>query len=158
MAVRLVIYDSILFNRTGQVRRWADGVERRFTRNARDAAPLNKRAVKTRGAPPVGSLKAGISGNVTRIGPRHLQTDIVSSAPYSLYVIRGTGTITSGSPDPANWRSWMYVPPTAGFGGITRQQQVRGQQANNFLNVAARLTAARHPSLRGFNAQTFRSF
>jgi hypothetical protein len=158
MALRMVIYDSVLFNRTGQVRRWAEAVERRFTMNARDAAPLNKRAVKTLGAPPVGTLKAGISGNVTRIGPRHLQTDIVSSAPYSLYVIRGTGTITSGSPDIEDWRSWMYVPPNPGFGGVTRQQTVSGQAPNNFLGTAARLTAARHPSLRGFNAQTFRSF
>ena len=36
----VVIYDSVLFNRTGQVRRWAEAVQRGFVANARAAAQV----------------------------------------------------------------------------------------------------------------------
>jgi hypothetical protein len=154
--MEMVVYDSVLFGVGHQVRRWADRVERRFTAAAIEAAPLNKRANKGRGAPPVGSLKAGISGSVTRVGPRHLVTDISSAAPYSLYVISGTGPITAGNPQ--NWRTWMYVPPNPGFGTRTRHQIVSGQAPNNFLLTAAHVTAVRHSSLRGWTANAFREW
>lgn len=151
--VGLVVYDSVLFNRTGQVRRWADSVERRFTLNAIQEAPFNKRPNKGPTALPPGSLKASIHGSVTRVGPRHLQTDISADVPYALYVIEGTtGPITATS------APYMKLPSNPGYGTRTRLNVVSGQRANNFLGRAAAATALRHPSLRGFEAQVFEQF
>lgn len=151
----MVVYDSKLFERGHMIRRWAEGVERSFTRFAIEEAPINKRANKGPGALPVGSLKAGIHGGVERIGPAFLQTIISSSAPYSLYVLRGTkGPITSrGAP------GFLRLPRNPAFGGRrTRFYAVSGQSANDFLGRAAVRTAARHPSLRGFESQVFGQF
>jgi hypothetical protein len=151
---KLVVYDSVLFNRTGQVRRWADAVQVRFTANAISEAPLNKRPLKSRSSTlPVGGLKAGISGDVTRIGPRMLQTDISSSAPYSLYVIKGTGPVISPTR-----KAFMTLPANPGYGGHQRAKTVSGQKPNDFLTRAGAITARRHPSLRGFENQIFRQW
>ena len=146
---KLVIYDSVLFNRTGQVRRWADGVERRFTMNAIEEAPssletgrLNKS--RANAAFPPGSMKLLIRGDVDRIAPKHLQTTVSVDVPYAMYVIRGTGAIFPRG-------EYLYVPSNPGFGTGTRQKWVRGQEPNNFLARAMDETARRHPSLRGFS-------
>lgn len=171
----VVVYDSVLYNRTGQVRRWADALNARFVLNAKNAAPMRS-----------GELRAGISGEVTRIGPRHLQTVIESAAPHSLYVLRGTtgpimsrrmwgfsqkfphliaprgamffGSNVAGSPSQGRINmQWMRengyalrLRPGKGF-GTTYALAVSGQEANNFFGVAADRTAVRHPSLRGFS-------
>lgn len=87
----LVIYDSVLFGVGHNVRRWAEAVERGFTLNARMLAPAR-----------TGELKAGIHGEVRRVGPKHLETIIYSDAPHSLYVLKGTtGPIMSN-------RMWRF--------------------------------------------------
>lgn len=158
----IVITDTKLFNRTGDIRRWADRVEAAFTAHAIAEAPLNRRQNKNRGAPPVGTLKAGISGEVTRVGPRQLQTIIKSEAPYTLYVLKGTTTIFSktgripkGEPGAGQFvpigpeEGGMSLPPNFGIKRIYRQR-VRGQSANNFLGRAFDATARTHSSLRGY--------
>jgi hypothetical protein len=148
-----VVYDSKLFERGHMIRRWIDGVERSFTLYAIEEAPINKRPNKGWGAPPVGTLKAGIWGETQKIGPKHLQAIIHSDAPYSRYVIEGTrGPITPHGP-------WLKLPSNPAFGGRrTRFYSVSGQSANNFLARAAERTAVRHPSLRGFENAVFRQF
>lgn len=152
----VVIYDSVLFNRTGQVRRWADALERRFTFNAQQAAPVRS-----------GELRAGIFGEVIRIGPRHLQTSIASTAPHSMYVLRGTegpifsdlawangGSLVEGERDELTGiyiqHGYMKLRAGNGYGSLYRLS-VSGQESQNFFQTAARQTAARHPSLRGFD-------
>lgn len=141
----LVIYDSVLFNRTGQVRRWAESLNRRFVANAKVAAPMRS-----------GELVAGIHGEVARIGPRHLQTLIYSEAPHSLWVLGGTyGPITSDRPVTITDEGEVKIPhmrlrPGNGYGVLFRTA-VSGQRANNFFADAAAATARVHSSLRGFS-------
>lgn len=176
MSVVLVVYDSVLFDIGHNVRRWADAVERRFTANAIAFAPINKRVNKSDWYKefPVGSLKASISGSVTRVGPKHLQTDISVAVPYAIYVIEGTDFIVpTSSPRlklPFNTGFTVLSARQAfdaandnpaehsDFGKPTYHRVVRGQSANNFLTLAADVTALRHPSLRGKGALVFEQF
>jgi hypothetical protein len=160
-----VVTDTKLFNRTGDVGRWAEAVNVAYVSHARRHAPVDKRQNKSRANSmyPVGALAASIFGEVTRVGPRHLQTLIYVDVPYALYVIKGTSTIfakaaraPAGSPGgiggqfvPLEGRG-MYIP--ANFGLKSRYaQRVRGQRANPFLDLAFDATARRHSSLRGYS-------
>ena len=158
----IVITDTKLFNRTGAIGLWAERVESRFTANAIAKAPSGAdsgRVNKSRAnaAYPVGSLKAGISGGVRRIGPRQLQTIVQSSAPYSLFVIKGTGMIFSTSARDSGGRftplegAGLYIPSNPGWGKSQMRQRVRGQAPNNFLGAAFDATARTHSSLRGYS-------
>lgn len=174
MSVVLVVYDSVLFDVGHNVRRWADAVERRFTANAIAFAPVNKRLNKSDWYKefPVGSLKASITGDVDRIGPKHLQTTISVNVPYAIYVIEGTSAIVpTTSPRmklPFNAGFTVLSPRRAfdannpaehsDFGKATYHRVVSGQSANNFLTRAADVTALRHPSLRGKGALVFEQF
>lgn len=140
----VVIYDSILFERGRDVRRWAEAVERRFTNNARMKAPSRS-----------GGLRAGIHGRVDREGPKYLTATITSEAEHTMYVLRGTtGPIMSdgawngevnekGKPPPMRFSN---PNPPRSF-----QVVVSGQEAQNFFDDAAKATARRHSSLRGFS-------
>lgn len=160
-----VITDTKLFNRTGDVGRWAERVNTAYVSHAIRNAPVDKRHTKSRANSqyPVGALRASISGEVARVGPRHLQTLIYVDVPYALYVIKGTSTIfykgaraPAGSPGgiggqfvPLEGRG-MYIP--ANFGLKARYaQRVSGQHANPFLELAFAATARSHSSLRGYS-------
>lgn len=155
---RLVIYDSVLFNRVGRpglIAAWAERVSVRLGMNARIEAPIGTRANKSRRNAefPVGSLAASISEDVDRIGPKHLQIVVSVNVPYATYVLGGTPpviyarnsyfTLKDGTPA-------MYVPPNPGYGTRTRHAVVSGQAPNNFLARAAERTARTHRSLQGF--------
>lgn len=150
----LVIYDSRLFQRNSHVGRWATSVSRNFTINAVARAPVNRRQRKSNWYPnyPVGSLKAGISGDADRIGPKHWQIVVNVDVPYAGYVLGGTGPITPTS------QPYMTIPLNPGFGRRRRHNVVRGQRKNNFLAGAARATARRHSSLRGLGDMLFRQW
>lgn len=142
----VTVYDSILYNRGHMVRRWAEGVERRFTRYAKEEAPVSSRPKGPRRNPP-GSLKASIRGDVHRIGPRHLRTEITVGVYYATYVIRGTGPIIDAGGKPM--KIWNAYPTPRESGPYFYRRAVRGQKANDFLGRAHDRTAMRHPSLRG---------
>jgi len=157
MVEALVIYDSVLYGRTGQIRRWAERIERRFTLNAIQAAPMRS-----------GELRAGIYGYVNRVGVRRLETIIASTAEHTMYVLKGTtGPIMSDElwaqggiegaiaalPEGESIRGWMRLRPGAGYGVLYRLE-VSGQSPQNFFAEAARATARRHSSLRGFSPET----
>lgn len=159
----IVVTDSKLFNRTGAVGRWAAGVERAFTRHAISEAPSgieSGRPNKSRAnmAYPAGSMKLSISGEVQRVGPRHIQTTVSVNVPYALYVLRGTGVIFSksarvpaGQPGAGQFQTGrgLYLPAQP-FAKSLMRQRVRGQRANNFLARAFDRTAITHSSLRGY--------
>lgn len=163
---RMVVTDTKLFNVGGDVRRWAERVETRFTANAIFEAPYggdSGRFNKSRAnaAYPVGSLKGSISGYVSRVGPRHLQTIISVDVPYAIYVLKGTGRIYSKSArEPGSQRfspigpgqGGLYIPanPAGGWPTSHLRQSVKGQTANPFLDRAFAKTARTHSSLRGF--------
>lgn len=161
----LVLYDSVLFGIGHNVRRWADAVERRYTANAIAFAPVNKRLNKSSWDAefPPGSLKASITGQVDRIGPKHLQTTISVNVPYALFVIEGTGEIFPKE------SKWLRLPFNAGFGHkagtdeefvgtASLHRSVRGQKPNNFLLLAHEATALRHPSLGRNPGAVFQQF
>lgn len=145
----LVIYDSRIFAVGGHVNRWANSVERRFVMNAKQEAPSRS-----------GELRAGISGESFKVGPKHWEIHIHSDAEHTMYVLRGTqGPIMSD----AAWAAGGVMPdrgqreghflnlrPGNGYGYLIRHK-VRGQRANNFFGRAADATARRHSSLRGFD-------
>jgi len=173
--VTVVVTDSKLYGRTGDVGRWAARVEEAYTAHAIAEAPHggDQPGPGTRGARwnksfknekwPVGSLKANISGEVERVAVRHLITTVTSGAPYSIYVLKGTGMHTGGfikAAFPRNPKGqftarpkgrWgMYLPRNLGF-NERWVPAVRGQEANNFLERAFAATARTHSSLRGFD-------
>jgi hypothetical protein len=162
--VGLVVYDSVLFNTGHNVRRWANAVERRYTANAILFAPVNKRINKSDWYPdhPVGSLKANISGSVTRVGPKFLQTDITVDVPYAIFVIQGTGDIFPQS------GKYLRLPFNPGFstrtgadawsGTRSLHTSVSGQAPNDFLSEAHDATAMRHPSIGRASDQVFKQF
>src|SRR5262245_35723053 len=144
----LVVYDSVLFERGHMINRWASSVARTFEAHAIEYAPVNVRPNKSPGEPPVGTLKASIFADVDLVGPKHDPVIAGSDAPYAQYVIEGTGFIYPHGP-------FLKLPSNPGRGRRTRFNVVPGQKANNFLGKAARATARRHPSLRGFESMLF---
>jgi hypothetical protein len=149
----IVITDTVLFNRTGDIRRWADRVNLAFVANAIEEAPHGAdtgRINKTSGMPP-GQLKLGIHGSVNRVGPRQLETIVNSEAPYSLFVLKGTNTIIARGEGGrfASVEEGMYIPANPGWGRSKMRQRVRGQKANPFFERAFDATARTHSSLRG---------
>lgn len=168
----LVITDSVLFNRTGSVRRWTDRVETAFTAHAIAEAPRGSdtgRINKSRqnAAFPEGSLKNSIRGEVVQIGPKQLQTTVSVNVPYATYVLKGTRGATAtlarypaGTYD-ANLRPiggrfapglrGMYLPANPGWGRSKIVQRTRGQRADNFLGRAYDATARSHSSLRAYS-------
>jgi hypothetical protein len=81
----VVIFDELLYRPTHLVHHWMTKVTMRFEAEAINAAPVD-----------TGVLVAGISGSVKTLGPRLLQGTISSEAPYTMYVIRGTGFPVKG--------------------------------------------------------------
>lgn len=75
----VVIYDGRLFGPAGMTSRWARSIEREFVATAKVEAPSRS-----------GDLRAGIRGTVYHPGPYTYSTIIESTAPHSLYVLRGT--------------------------------------------------------------------
>jgi hypothetical protein len=148
----LVIYDSRLFDRNSHVSRWAHSVSSKFTGHAIAKAPVNKRQNKSPwySAYPVGALKASISGDAYRVGPKHWQITLDVNVPYAGWVLGGTtGPITPTA------SKYMQIPYNSGFGRRQRHYVVSGQKANNFLAEAAAATARSHPSVRGLPGHLF---
>lgn len=137
----IVVYSSVLFRHGGTVRRWADSLEREFTRYAIALAPVNKRLNKNHGAP--GDLKASIRGNVADAGPNQLVTTISVNVPYATYVLHGTT-------GPIHGNHGQMALPDNSFWGTGHRWEVSGQRANNFMLFAAVRTGRTHSSVRGF--------
>lgn len=148
---KVVVYDSVMYNRGHNVRRWAEAVERRFTRYAIEEAPMSTRP-KAPNRAPAGHLKSSISGVVTRPGPRRLVTRINVGAYYATYVLRGTGPIIDAGGKPM--KIWNAYPTPKEAGPYFFRRAVAGQPKNDFLGRAHDRTALRHPSLRGVNRGT----
>lgn len=163
----IVVTDTKLFGRTGDIGRWAAGVERAFTRNAVLKAPSSLesgRPNKSRAnaAWPSGSMRESIHGEVRRVGVRQLETVIYVDVPYAVYVIKGTGPlifaksarIPAGEEGAGQFATLeegrgMYLPGQPAWKSRYRQR-VRGQKPNNFLGEAFDATARSHSSLRGY--------
>jgi hypothetical protein len=159
----VIVHDEGIFAPTGLAGRWAESVKTEFVKFAAAEAPLNKRSSKSYANAGFkrGSLKKGISGDVTRVSVRVLHISVASSAPYTKYVLFGTSRIYSASARvPAgeegagqfrslDWEggSGMYIPPGMGHKALIRRS-VRGQAANNFLERAFNETSWFHPSLK----------
>jgi hypothetical protein len=166
----IVVTDTKLFNRTGDVGRWAEKVNLAFVRHALAEAPVSsgegQRRWPARAQTSIypGALRDSIEGEVVRVGPRQLQTTVSVNVFYALYVIKGTGTIFSktaripaGEPGAGQFQELeggqqggMRLPSQPWIGAITRQR-VRGQSPNNFLGRAFDATARTHSSLRGYS-------
>ena len=153
----IVVYDSVLFGRTGDVGRWARRVENRFTLHAWEEAPdgwdsgyINKS--RRNAMFPAGSLKESVMGDVRRVGVRHFVTTISVNVPYAMFVIGGTNDIFPTENSRARFKDGspaLYLPPNNGH-TRTRHRWVSGQESNNFLQKAGARTARTHRSLQGF--------
>jgi len=169
----VVVFDRDLYKPGHMVHRWMTLVTTHFVGHAIADAPVRS-----------GELKAGISGDTNQVGDRQVEGTISSSAPHTLYVLRGTtGPIMSNrrwaNPEGAYSKLWGSINPKTGkftrrhIKGAERKQitvrnkgfwlrvrsgpefdqhfalQVRGQEANNFLERAWRQTARNHRAIRG---------
>jgi hypothetical protein len=151
---RVEIHDEVLFAPSGSIGRWAKKVAAKNTIETKKAAPVNKRTNKFPGNFPRGYLRSQISSSVDREGPKIIGIATESRAPYTIYVIQGTGTqyfrdaagrfAKGGFPLPAN-----------NFGDFRRARIIRGQAANNFLVKGLAGTARTHPSLGGVGFKRF---
>jgi len=186
----VVIFDEHLYRPTGMVHHWMNKVTTRFVAEAVKAAPLGE----------TGRLKAGIDGDVKQIAPKMVQGVISSSAPYTMFVIRGTGFPVKGhegriyttkgfmtrNEEDAYVTLWGTQKPGMKFNrkgkgdgsyhGRRRQIQVRkrgywlklpfgtaqkpmlkfsvrGQEPNNFLFEAWKITGYNHSAIRRHGAQ-----
>ena len=81
----VVIFDEVLFKPGGQVHRWMTLLTTHFQEHAVAAAPDRS-----------GELRAGIRATARPAGFKQMEGTIASLAPYSLYVLRGTGTPGAG--------------------------------------------------------------
>lgn len=83
--VKTVVFDRDLYKPGHLVHRWTTLVTTHFTEHARVAAPKR-----------TGEMAAGINGDTHQVGDRQVEGTIESPAPYTMYVIRGTGFPTKG--------------------------------------------------------------
>lgn len=159
----IVVTDTKLFNRTGDVGRWAEKVKVAFVLHALEEAPVSsgdgQRRWPARQQTSIypGALRDSIEGEVVRVGPRQLETTVSVNVFYAMYVIKGTNTIFSATARgeggqfqslEGGQQGGMRLPSQAWIGPVVRQR-VRGQRANNFLGRAFDATARTHSSLRG---------
>ena len=176
----IVIYDSVLFYPGHHVSRWANDTQRGFTMAAKAAAPVrsgelvagihgesHKAGPKQyeahifSEAPHTMYVVKGTHGPIMsnrmwgfRSNPRY------ASAPGGLPRV-GRTTLPSGAivPDMRALHANGYalrVRPGNGFPGHFAIS-VSGQEANNFFDTAATVTARSHSSLRGWHpGQIFR--
>lgn len=163
--VKTVVFDQSLYVRGGMANRWLAGMTAQFGQFARQAAPERE-----------GTLRAGISTETHQLSVRLIQGTIESSAPHTMYVLRGTtgpirtrkgwaNGIGEGRSFVMLWRDdpktgrrkrmpvrikgyWMALPPWGEFGKVFADE-VSGQAAQNFMATAWKLTARNHKSLRG---------
>lgn len=188
---RVVIFDEHLYRPTGMVGKWMTKITTRFTAEAVKAAPKD-----------TGYLAAGISGDVNQIGPKLVQGLISSDAPYTMFVIRGTGFPVKGHEGriytTKGFRTrniedayvqlwgvsnratgkfsrkgrgdgtfagrrkqhfvrkkgyWLRLPFTSRSGKPLLLFSVRGQEPNNFLYRAWRITGHTHSAIRRSGAE-----
>lgn len=184
----VVIFDEHLYRPTGMVGFWMNKVTTRFVAEAVKAAPKD-----------TGYLAAGIDGDVKQIAPRMVQGLISSSAPYTMFVIRGTGFPVKGHEgriyttkgfgtrniEDAYVMLWGTMSKAGKFNrkgkgdgtysGRRKQHQVRkkgywlklpfgtaqkpmlkfsvrGQEPNNFLFEAWKITGYNHSAIRRHGA------
>lgn len=147
-----VVADQGLFTATGAFGRWANDIERKLQINGIKQAPLNKRTGKSRGAPPVGHLKANIRAELQKVTLRTFNITLTSGADYSRYVLEGTNTIIARGAGGrfAEAGEGMRLPANPQFGKARWRQRVRGQKANPFLQRAWNDTARTHSSMGRF--------
>lgn len=156
MAIRVVMYDEVMYLPGHVIHRWAVGMTKETKRATIFAAPINKRNNKSRAAlaadGPRGFLKSSIRGTTSRVGKRRIGMTISSSATYAADVALGTDTIVSDNMFlPFNIGPFRGPPQRRtskdGFGSF--KDVVSGQRAQNFFEAGLDIASRRYPSLRG---------
>jgi len=145
-----VVHDAALWGPTGAFGRWARTITAELESVGFFEAPVNRRANKTAGEPPPGSLQAGIKAEYQQVTLRKYDITLSSSVHYSLYVLRGTGRIYKrgeggrfGSAQPGEG---MYLPANFGYKARWRQS-VAGQKSNPYLQRSWNTVASQHSSM-----------
>lgn len=149
-----VVTDEVLFTPTGAFGAWARSIEFGLLAEGVREAPLNRRQNKSYGQPPVGSLKASIRVELTKLALRRYNIELSANTHYAAWVHEGTSTIIKrgdggrfGSAEPG---VGMYLPGNLGFKSRWRQR-VRGQQGNPYLRRAWNDVATQHSSMGRFS-------
>ena len=121
--VKTVVFDRDLYKPGHMVHKWVTLVTANFTRHARDLAPKR-----------TGELAAGIDGEATQVGPRQVEGTIASSAPYTMYVLRGTTspiTTTRYHANPSGAYSLLWGSKDPKTGKFTRKR-IKGVERKRF--------------------------
>lgn len=106
--VKTVVFDRDLYKPGHMVHRWVGLVTTHFVMHAKERAPKR-----------TGRLANGISGDTNQVGPRQVEGLIESTAPYTMFVLRGT---TGPIMTTAGWASggepytylWGSIDPKTG--------------------------------------------
>jgi formylglycine-generating enzyme required for sulfatase activity len=131
---RVVVFDARLYQPGGLVWEWTHDVGTLFSANARRFAPIRS-----------GQLRRGIRAGFRKAGTKRVQATIGSTAPHTVYVLRGTtGPIVSSRP------GGKLAVGRNPFAPETYRAVVSGQRANNFFAPAWAATAAVHPAIGRF--------
>lgn len=164
------VNDAQLYYPGHLIHNWSRGVRRDLHLAIVAAAPVNKRANKSKhpatygGPTEVGHLKANIEAEeVQRTNARGLAFRVVSKAKYTKAVLFGThggtkvgqnrvlrqqrnqfGQFTSVFSDKPFYR----IPFNGPGRGAKKVYKFRGQRANNFFEKGYAVAAAKHPALR----------
>jgi len=168
----LSIDSTILFQPpTGDVWEWFNDVSWEFGELARDLAPPRRSSAR-HGTWATGRMQAGIRATApVAIGAKTLEVNCSSSAPYSIYVLRGTarqGTrwiyTSHGWKNKGEVNRWLkeggeFLQFEKGYKGFAMPVsripfakgpivlRVRGQRPNPFLQDAYRILSHRHAAL-----------
>lgn len=116
---KVVVFDERLYHGNGDVFKWCALITTHFTNHARRYAPVRS-----------GELMEGISGDTKQVGIRQVQGTITSTAPHTMYVLRGTQTpirTTRGHANPEGGfvTLWGSINPQT---GRFTTRYIRGQR------------------------------
>jgi hypothetical protein len=139
IVTKVVVFDERLYHGHGDVKKWVDLITRHFWEHAVAYAPERE-----------GRLKAGIIHETSQIGVRQVLGQVTSTAPYTMFVLRGTGLPGKGQAGyifPKNGRLLRFGA-SGGYGPFVGPY-VHGQKSDNFFERAWRATARNHRSIRG---------
>lgn len=140
------IHDEVLFGPGGDLHRYGYRVRTEIERNARRAAPRNKRSAKWPGNPPIGHLKRSIGSSLDRnAAAKVIGITVFANASYAVYVHEGTRPVIV-------WKKGYgakggFPLPTNNYGPRRRVKAISGQEGQPFLREGYNAARATHSSL-----------
>lgn len=148
-------YEEKLFLKGHLIRRWFDGVNAELHTAIVAEAPHSAMPGGSKRYPPRSNKNVGVPGDLRRgisvethlVHSHLIEGNIVSDAPYTMYVISGTGPIYFRGEGGQFGGRGLDLPSQPWIKRL-RLQRVSGQDANDFFLRGYEIVATHHSSLR----------